>query len=221
MEIEREREREKHQQNGLFMNRVGRVWFVSQCEASWWNITLEILCKPPPQPRCFYVSAKRETERAWHHYFTLIPVQSTTFTRSLFFRALAPVPFTMHTQNKLKSFWRNPHNPSSISCALLSFSHSQPRAVSVSPGQHLAIPLSGFPSVHGCHDNWTLYESSPSMDVLLAILRVFFIIIIFFKDCTSLVWCMCHLPKSGLMDQVGEYSCTSFVLAWFLLWSCS
>lgn len=67
------------------MNRVGRVRFVRQCAASWWNIMLEFLCKTPPQPHCFYVSAKRETERAWHHYFTLIPVQS---------RSLFPSPHT-------------------------------------------------------------------------------------------------------------------------------
>lgn len=124
---EREQERAKHRQNGSFMNRVGRVRFVSQCAASWWNITLELLCKPPPQPRCFYVSANRETVRAWHHYFTLIPVQSTT--RSLCFRALTPVSFThpTHTHADTSTHttcWRAfdaiRRTSISISCALLS-----------------------------------------------------------------------------------------------------
>lgn len=175
--MEVEKGREKHRQNGSFMNRVGRVRFVSQCAESRWNITLELLCKPPPQPRCFYVSAKRETERAWHHYFTLIPVQSTTSARCPCFRALTPVSFSpppctpIHTQNKLKWLRHNPRNFHLDFLRAFVLAHSQPRAVSVSPGQHLAIPLSGFPSVHGCHDNWSLYESSPSINVLLAILR--------------------------------------------------
>lgn len=41
---------------------------------------------------------------------------------------------------------------------------------SVSPGQRLMFPLSGFPWVHGCHDDWPPYESSPRIDVLLAVL---------------------------------------------------